>query len=238
MDGAVLRTAAGGVARDVARDRLRDLPDGRRLRDRQPADQRHRRRQLDDRAADPGRALRGRAWPVGGDPRPDSARRRHPRRDHPHRRRVPDLDPGGDHRARVHDRLPADREPPPPAARLQPDGAALAARDPRLRADRREDRGHPRRPRGHSGRRDDPGLAPGLAAQPPRTRFARNLPPFRSRKGSLAGGKTDGGPRPMSRACGGVRHWWPPWLRSHPPSRSDKARQPSRKESALSSTPS
>ena len=46
---------------------------------------------------------------------------------------------GRDHPDRLLRPLPAAREPRPPAARLQPDGAALAARDPGRRARRRPD---------------------------------------------------------------------------------------------------
>ena len=55
------------------------------------------------------------------------------------------------------------RKPRPPAPRLQPNGAALAARDPGLRAHRRSDCGGAGRPGRDPGCRNDPGALPGVA---------------------------------------------------------------------------
>ena len=82
---AVPRAVAGALAQR----RRRHLQDGRRLRDRQHPDQRDRRRVRDDRAADHGRAVRGRARAARRAARPDPARRRDGRRDHRRRRRLP-----------------------------------------------------------------------------------------------------------------------------------------------------
>ena len=61
------------------------------------------------------------------------------RRDHRQHRGVPALDPGGDRRGDLLHRLPAAREPHPPAAHLRTDRAAVAARGADLRSDRRAD---------------------------------------------------------------------------------------------------
>ncbi len=71
--------------------------------------------------------------------------------------------PAGHRRADLLHRLPADREPPAPAARLQQDGAAVAARDPDRGADGGEAGRDSRRPRRDPGGRRHPGAAPGLA---------------------------------------------------------------------------
>ena len=81
-------------------------------------------------------------------------------------RRVPALDHRGDRRGRLLHRLPAAREPLPPAGDLRPDGAAFAAGGARLRADRRGARRHPRRARRNPGRRCDPGDPDRLAEAP------------------------------------------------------------------------
>src|SRR5206468_1332549 len=83
--------------------------------------------------------------------------------------------PGRDRRRRLLRRLPAGREPPPPARDLRPDRAALAPGRADLDPDRGRARGHPRRARRDPGRRLDPGRPGRLATRAPRARSKRAL---------------------------------------------------------------
>ena len=134
-------------AAPLAQDRLRHLPDDRRLRHRQPGDQPDRGHRLDHGAARARRALRRRARPRRRDPRSGPARRRDDRGRPGHDGCLPRLDDVRDHRPDLLRRLPAAREPCPAAGRVRPHRSALAPRGADRSTDRRAARGRRRRSR-------------------------------------------------------------------------------------------